>query len=55
MSTEAAKPGSWIKVPDTKTERKRPFVLRPHLTDHPLRDNPQLSELSKSLKKGNKK
>ena len=51
MSTTAL-PGSWLPKPEAK--EKRPFVLKPHLTDRPLNHNPQLEGLLNDLK-GKKK
>lgn len=64
------KPGSWIKppvltvgpevplevgTPIKKAPTKKPFVLRPHLTDRPLQGNPELSELKTQMDTTNPK
>jgi hypothetical protein len=47
-----------VGVPVKKAGPKKPFVLRPHLTDRPLQDNPKLAELKTTMdtnpKKGKK-
>jgi hypothetical protein len=37
------------------TMHKRPYVMKPHLTDRPLRENPGLQELRKSMSKSEPK
>lgn len=56
MSDTAPKPGSWIEPkPEKKTRNrkneKKPFVLKPHLTNRPLKTDPKLQSLLDQLKK----
>lgn len=48
------KPGSWLTPKNVREDRK-PFILKEHLSNRPLMNNPELLELRDEIKKGKNK